>query len=58
MVLWGIVNACTFVEMKAEKSVSNTLAGECALRELFFCKNKKCCKNWKHGKRCKKCPKK
>lgn len=38
-----------------------TTNNTCPLHELLRMvrdKDKKCCKNYKHGKRCKKCPKK
>ncbi len=37
---------------------SPIIVTDCIVRQLLFNKDKKCCKNWKHDKRCKKCPKK
>jgi|GEM_PF-899836 len=39
------------------------VAEDCSLQQHFLlcarlCEFKKCCKKYKHGKRCKKCPKK
>jgi hypothetical protein len=65
---WGLVRYlfCGIVDLVPNGHIcsmktvqdSPTIVTDCIVRQLLFNKDKKCCKNWKHDKRCKKCPKK
>lgn len=36
--------------------ISKTIESDCFLKNCKLCEFKKCCKKYKKGKRCKKCP--